>query len=114
MSTTITGTIGTGGMTGMGSMGVAGMDMGGCPMMSGSAMSGSGMTSMGKSDDLLMSGMDMSETSNQVAYDRELDTTNPWMILGWVVLGLVSLAVIVAVIFGVVWIVRQIRQAPPA
>ena len=43
-----------------------------------------------------------------------LDTTNPWMILGWVVLGLVSLAIILAVVVGVVLFVRYLRQARPA
>jgi len=114
MGTTITGTVGTAGMAGMGNMGAAGMDMSGCPMMSGSAMSGSGMSMMGAGDDLMISGMDMSESTNLVADESSIDAANPWTILGWVVLGLVSLAVIVAVIFGIVLLVRQLQQAPPA
>ena len=114
MGTTITGTLGMAGMTGMGSMGAAGMDMSGCMMMSGSGMSGSAMSGMGTGTDLLMSGMDMDDSSSLVGYESTLDTTNPWMILGWVVLGLVSLAIIFAVVFGVVLIVRHLRQARPA
>ncbi len=114
MGTTITGTIGMAGMTGMGSMGAAGMDMSGCPMMSGSSMSSSAMSGMGTGTDLLMSGMDMDDSSSMVAYESTMDTTNPWMILGWVVLGLVSLAIILAVVVGVVFFVRYLRKARPA
>lgn len=108
MGTTITGTVGMAGAAGMGSMSSSGMDMSGCPMMSGSEMS-----SMGASDDLLMSGMDMSGSS-LVAYDSGIDPTNPWIILGWVVLGVVILALIAGAVVGMVLLVRQFRQAPPA
>jgi hypothetical protein len=72
------------------------------------------MSGMGTGTDLLMSGMDMDDSSSMVAYESTMDSTNPWMILGWVVLGLVSLAIILAVVVGVVFFVRYLRKARPA
>ena len=72
------------------------------------------MSGMGTGTDLLMSGMDMDDNGSMLAYESGMDTTNPWMILGWVVLGLVSLAIILAVVVGVILFVRYLRQARPA
>jgi hypothetical protein len=95
-------------MNGMGSMGSSSMSMS-CPMMS-----GSGMTSMGSGDDLLMSGMDMDEVSSSTVYGTNEESVNPWTILGWVVLGLVVAAIIAALVLGIILLIKQARQAPPA
>lgn len=96
-------------MNGMGSMSMS------CPMMSGSGMSGmSSMSGMGSGDDLLMSGMDMDEVSSSAVYGIDEESVNPWIILGWVLLGVVVVAIIAAIVLGIILLLRQTRQAPPA
>jgi hypothetical protein len=103
---------GTMGMSGMGSMGMG--DMASCPMMSGSSMSGSSMSGMDMGTDLSMIGMDMGEVSGSVEYSSGSVWSNPWLLLGWIVLVLVVLAILTGTAFGIAWLVRRLRPAPPA
>lgn len=108
---------------------------GGCPMMSGSSsmtgMSGmSGMSGMGSMSGMSgmgsMSGMSsmgsMSSMSNMPYMDENYvvfsDPTtwvnaNPWRLIGWVIFGLVVLAVIAAMGLGVFWLARRILEKRP-
>ena len=106
-SSGITGTMGTTGM------GMSGMGMSGCSMMSGSSMGSNGMSDdvdgggMDMSDDMWMTGIDMSTLSSSEEAEPSLASTNPWWILGWVVLGLVILAILAGAVLGIVWLVRR-------
>jgi hypothetical protein len=101
------------GMNTMGSMGTSGMDMSGCPMMSGSSMSSSGMGTTGMGDDFSMPGMDISEVSGYVEEDSTSILSDPWFLLGWVLLVLVIIAILVGAGLGIAWIVRRSRPTNP-
>ena len=101
------------GMSGMGSMGTGSMAMS-CSMMSGAGMSGS-MSGAGMSDDYWLSGMDMDmdETSGYVESDAS-PFSDPWLLLGWILLVLVVIAILAGAAFGIVWIIRRSGQDHPA
>jgi hypothetical protein len=97
----------------------------GCPMMDGS-MSGGSMTGMnGMSGMSNMSGMNnMSGMGNMTGMQGINDPlmaqqsgfslyyTNPWWLLGWLVLILVFLSLIAGLVVGVFWLVRRIKSSP--
>ncbi len=118
------------GMTGMSMQGTSGMS--GMSDMSGMAMPGmsdmSGMTGMSMQGTSGMSGMsDMSGMTMQgmsgtssMTVDQMNDLmgysiyrTNPWWLLGWLVLFLILLGVIAAAMIVIYWIIRQIRRSQP-
>ena len=113
---------GTMGMNSMGGMGSGGMGTGNCSMMSGSGMSGSGMSSSemsssgmsspGMSDGYML-GMDMSGVSGYVEDNSSSVFSDPWLLIGWVLLGLLVIAILVGAGFGIAWIVHRSRQIRP-
>jgi len=105
--------VGSMGTSGMGSMGAGSMAMS-CSMMSGAGMSGS-MSGAGMSDDYWLSGMDMDmdETSGYVESDAS-PFSDPWLLLGWILLVLVVIAILAGAAFGIVWIIRRSGQDHPA
>jgi len=92
-----TGSMGAGGMAGMGSMGSGSMaDMG----------------SMGAGNMAAMDGMYMSAGGSAIAADPSASLANPWWLLGWVLLATAVLAVLAALVLGIVALVRYLRPRP--
>jgi hypothetical protein len=81
--------------------GSGGMGMGNCPMMSG-GMPGMNMTGMAG---MMMPGMPgMTSIASSSPYE------NPWYLLGWALLALVSLTILCGPVFGFVWIIRSSKS----
>jgi hypothetical protein len=104
-------------MSGMGSMGsmggMSGMGSGSCSMMGSSGMSmnsTSGDYSMSGMD---MSGMNMTGMNGYVAGNTSV-FSNPWLLIGWVLLGVLVLAILVGIGVGIAWLIRRPRQTPLA
>jgi hypothetical protein len=91
-------------------MGAGGMGTGSCPMMSGMDMTGMG----GMSGNSTMLGMDMTGMSGYVTQESTSVFNNPWMLIGWVLLGLLVIALLVGIVFGIVWLIRYPKQTHPA
>ena len=97
-----------GSMAGMSATSMPGMNMGGSGMAMGTGM-GSGMMMGGTSMN-----MNQVETDDMPLYNNLVWYRNPWYLLGWLLFGIVSLAFLVALVVGVVWVIRRTRPAPPA
>jgi len=93
---------GMGGMGGMGSMSGS-MDMNNCSMMSGMNMYG----------DATMLGMDMTGMSGSVASSSTSVFSNPWLLIGWVLLGVLVVAILFGIGFGIAWLIRYSKQTRP-
>jgi hypothetical protein len=96
--TTINGTP----MSGMGGMSGS-MDMSSCSMMSGMNMSG----------DATMLGMDMTGMSGSVVSSSTSVFNNPWLLIGWVLLGVLVVAILIGIGLGIAWLIRYSKQTRP-
>ena len=111
---------GTTGMAGMGSMDSGSMEMNGCSMMSGMGMTGAemsdgnSMAGMNMSDDMWIEGMDRSAAGGYAEENSLSVFSDPWLILGWVLLVMVVIVILVAAGFGIAWIIRRSSQNPSA
>jgi hypothetical protein len=97
----------SGSMTGM--TGASGM-----PMNMGSGMMGtSGMQGMGQMGTMPMAGMQTVNDELSMAQQGWFATRNPWMLIGWVLLFGLVLALLFALVAGIVLLVRQLRRGTP-
>jgi hypothetical protein len=92
----------------MGSMDMTGMGMSGMSM---GDMSGAGMNGMSGMQG--MSGMNMPGMNGMMAYQAVPWYSNPWWILGWMLVVAAGVAFLFGAVLGIRWIVRIARQAPP-
>jgi hypothetical protein len=96
--------MGMGCMSGMSSDSMTGMNMGTLSGMSSDGMSGMNMGNM--------AGMNMTGIEGGWMGISSLWYTNPWWLLGWVVLVLLSIAVLVGLVLAVVLVIRRSRPSP--
>jgi len=100
--------------------GMSGMGTSNCPMMNGatmensnSTMSMSGMPGMsGMQSTSGMQGMGGSPMVSEQGFS--ILALNPWWLLGWVLLALVSFIVLSGAVVSIVWIVRRSRSTRQA
>lgn len=102
-----------------------------CPMMSGSTgtgMSGmSGMTGMGGMSGSMSGSMSMGQMGSMpmTGYVNMNDalsnsqagffySTNPWWLVGWIIVFILVIALLVLIVLGIIWMVKQIRKEKPA
>jgi hypothetical protein len=89
-------------MSGMGSMGGMGaMDMGG----------GSSMPGMDMGSNYAIEGMDMYGTSGYVQTSPSDPFSNPWLLIGWVLLAVLIFGILAAIVVAIIWLIR--RSKPP-
>jgi hypothetical protein len=95
-----------GDMTGMGMGGMSGMNMGG--------MAGMNMADMTGMNTGSMAGMNMAGIDGVGMSFSSLWYTNPWWLLGWVILILLAIAILIGALLAVLWIIRRNRPAASA
>jgi hypothetical protein len=105
----------TSGMQGTNMTGMAGMQGG--SMMGMTGMQGGPMTGMAGMQGSSMPGMPgmmMPGTQNMPSIASSNPYENPWYLLGWALLALVSLTILGGLVFGFVWMIRRSRSTRQA
>lgn len=111
-------------LAGSGDLPLSGTQTGTCPMMNGTSTTGmgnmggmqgmSGMGMNGMSGGMMnmggMPGMNMSGSMSSIPVPWYSD---PWWLLGWVLLTLVTLAILFAAAYGLIQLTRRSRSAQP-